>query len=62
VVVGPKAAGEKDEHTTSEAEAIPETSYSYHMNEGDFTGRDPRDLIDEAIAWWHEQIFKIENN
>src|SRR4051794_37275513 len=53
-------AGEKPEPKAMLTKTMPEASYSYHMNRGDFTGRDPRDLIDEAIAWWHEQISKIE--
>lgn len=38
----------------------PKAIYSYHMNEGPFIGRDPRDLIEDAIRWWHEQIINIE--
>lgn len=33
---------------------------SYQMNEGPFAGRDPRDLIREAIEWWDEYLREIE--
>jgi hypothetical protein len=36
------------------------TDYSYHMNDGVFAGRDPRDLIDEAITWWKGELSKID--
>jgi hypothetical protein len=55
-------AGEKPEPTTLPTEARPEASYSYQMNQGYFAGRDPRELIDEAIAWWHQQILTIETS
>jgi hypothetical protein len=32
------------------------------MNNGHFAGRDPRELIDEAIAWWRQQILIIETS
>jgi hypothetical protein len=54
------AADEKTEPLTLPAEARPKATYSYQMNQGHFTGRDPRELIDEAIAWWNEQILIIE--
>ena len=53
------AAGQKPEPVLP-AKARTEASYSYQMNQGHFAGRDPRELIDEAIAWWHQQILKIE--
>jgi hypothetical protein len=34
----------------------------YHMNDGAFAGRDPRDLIDEAISWWNEELSKIDSS
>jgi hypothetical protein len=55
-------AGEKPEPTTLLAEARTEPSYSYQMNQGHFAGRDPRELIGEAIAWWHQQILIIETS
>jgi hypothetical protein len=41
-------------------ETPPRAEYSYQMNEGYYVGRDPRELIDEAIAWWHRQIQVLE--
>jgi hypothetical protein len=38
----------------------PKATHSYHMNHGPFAGRDPRDLIEEAIAWWRTQLDLIE--
>jgi hypothetical protein len=58
VVVG----GEKSDLTSLRAEALPQVTYSYHMNEGTFVGRDPRELIDEAIAWWNQQVIRIETS
>jgi len=39
----------------------PEAIYSYRMNEGPFAGRDPRDLVREAIEWWDTCIKEIES-
>jgi hypothetical protein len=39
---------------------LPKAIYSYHMNDGVFADRDPRDLIDEAIVWWDAQLTKID--
>jgi hypothetical protein len=40
---------------------VPRASvHSYKMNDGKFVGRDPRDLIDEAIAWWKVELSKID--
>jgi hypothetical protein len=36
--------------------------YSYHMNSGPFAGRDPRELIEEGVAWWERQIAEIERD
>jgi hypothetical protein len=38
----------------------PKASYTYHMNDGPFRGRDPRDLIAEAVEWWRDQLDLIE--
>lgn len=35
-------------------------THSYHMNSGSFARRDPRDLVQEAIEWWEQQITEIE--
>jgi len=56
------AAGEKIEPTTLQAEVRPQARYSYQMNQGHFAGRDPRELIDDAIDWWHRQILIIETS
>ncbi len=41
---------------------LPAASHSYHMMTGTYAGRDPRDLIEEAIAWWEQQIESIEQD
>jgi hypothetical protein len=46
--------------------APPETPelpiYNYNMNEGSpFVGRDPRELVAEAIAWWRIELEAIES-
>jgi hypothetical protein len=39
------------------------SAHSYRMNDGEFVGRDdPRDLIDEAIAWWNVELSKIDGS
>ena len=35
--------------------------YSYRMNDGPFSGRDPHDLVEEAILWWRKELEAIEN-
>ena len=40
----------------------PRAQYSYRMKTGAFAGRDTRDVVDEAIAWWERQIEEIEKN
>lgn len=55
-------AGEKPKAAPSIETRPPTVTYSYHMNEGAFAGRDPRDVIDEAIDWWLQQISKIETS
>ena len=34
--------------------------HHYTMNDGFFAGRDQRDLIAEAIAWWETQLTTLE--
>jgi hypothetical protein len=34
--------------------------HHYTMNDGYFAGRDQRDLIAEAIAWWETQLASLE--
>lgn len=34
--------------------------YHYTMNSGPFSGRDQRELIAEAIAWWERQLDAID--
>jgi hypothetical protein len=38
----------------------PEAIYSYHMNDGPFYGRDPHELVAEAITWWRMELQAIE--
>jgi hypothetical protein len=40
----------------------PPPVYKYHMDGGPFNGRDPRDIFQEAIAWWEQQIGVIETD
>jgi len=42
------------------APPVPPPIYSYHMNGGPFHGRDPRDIVQEAIDWWQQQIDAME--
>lgn len=42
------------------ATTIGAIEYHYKMNDGVFMGRDHRDLIQEAISWWYEQLEKLE--
>jgi hypothetical protein len=46
----------------SKARPIPKAIHSYHMNSGPFSGRDPRDLVQEAIEWLEVQITAIEQD
>lgn len=39
-----------------------EVEHHYIMNTGHFAGRDQRDLIQEAIAWWEAQLSRIESD
>jgi hypothetical protein len=34
--------------------------HHYTMNDGVFMGRDHRDLVQEAISWWYEQLEMLE--
>jgi len=34
--------------------------YTYKMKSGRYAGRDPRDLVREAIEWWEKQLDDIE--
>lgn len=36
--------------------------YGYHVNDGPFAGRDPRELVEESIRWWEQQIASIEQD
>jgi len=36
--------------------------YRYSMASGPFMGRDPRDLVEEAIHWWEQQLTLIERD
>jgi hypothetical protein len=38
----------------------PSPIYTYQMTSDHFAGRDPRDLVREAIGWWEEQLDDIE--
>lgn len=34
--------------------------HHYTMNDGAFMGRDHRDLVQEAISWWYDQLEMLE--
>ncbi len=34
--------------------------YAYAMNDGTYKGRDPRDVVREAIDWWDDYLRDIE--
>jgi hypothetical protein len=36
--------------------------HKYSMASGAFEGRDPRDLVEEAIRWWEQQLTLIERD
>lgn len=36
--------------------------YSYPMRTPPYTGRDSRDVVEEAIQWWEKQIDEIERD
>jgi hypothetical protein len=36
--------------------------HRYSMASGAFEGRDPRDLVEEAIRWWEQQLTLIERD
>jgi hypothetical protein len=36
--------------------------HRYSMASGPFEGRDPRDLVEEAIRWWEQQLVLIERD
>jgi hypothetical protein len=40
----------------------PRATHSYHMTGGSFAGRDPHDLVEEAIQWWRSELEAIEKN
>jgi len=42
------------------AATAPKPTHHYHVHDGVFIGRDPRDLIDAAIIWWHTELHSIE--
>lgn len=48
--------------TGEEFEVAPSrpTLYEHVMGEGAFAGRDPRDLVREAINWWREYLDSVD--
>ncbi len=55
-----RAANEVPVLTPDKPRAPRASVHSYKMNDGKFVGRDPRDLIDEAIAWWKVELSRID--
>jgi hypothetical protein len=54
------AAGETPPPNQDRQQADLTSTYSFRMSDGKFVGRDPRDLIDEAIAWWNIELSRID--
>jgi hypothetical protein len=48
--------------TTGESSSLPggATTYEHVMRDGSFAGQDPRDVVQQAIAWWHEYLDQID--
>lgn len=44
----------------SEGQGANPTVHHYTFNSGAFQGRDQRDVLGEAIAWWEEQLDSID--
>jgi hypothetical protein len=55
------AAGQERPASVPQA-AVPKANFAYQMNAGPFVGDDPRDLIEEAIRWWNDQLDQIEKS
>jgi hypothetical protein len=54
------AFGEDRTPLKNAAPPVRAPTYTYHMNGGAFAGRDPRDVVKDAIDWWQRQIDVIE--
>lgn len=35
-------------------------TYTYDIHDGPFDGQDPRDVVQQAIEWWEQQLAGIE--
>jgi hypothetical protein len=57
-----KATAFGEDRTSTEGTAPPARApiYEYRMNGGHFTGDDPRQVVQEAIDWWQQQIDDIQ--
>jgi hypothetical protein len=55
-----RAAGEEKPPLPKASSPKPISSVSYQMNSGTFVGRDPRDVVREAIEWWEDQVATLE--
>ncbi|ABS25295.1 hypothetical protein [Anaeromyxobacter sp. Fw109-5] len=56
----PKSMWGTEDERPSTVPVRPPTEYSYPMTRGPFVGRDQREVIAEAIAWWQEQFDAID--
>jgi hypothetical protein len=56
-----RAGGEDTAPNRAEVHPPPPL-FTYHMNGGPFDGRDPRDIFQEAVDWWQQQIEDIETD
>jgi hypothetical protein len=56
-----RAAGQEPPKVQA-ARPQPIATYTYHMTKGPHAGRDPRELVEEAIQWWHLEIERIERD
>jgi hypothetical protein len=62
VAADARAAGEEKPPLPKTNSPKPSSSVSYQMNSGTFAGRDPRDVVREAIEWWQNQVATIEQD
>lgn len=42
------------------SDASGSTEYQHVMSSGPFAGRDPRDLVGEAIGWWRQYLDRVD--
>jgi hypothetical protein len=60
--VGAMLAGGVGPRGSTAAAGTAETASAALIKSGFYAGRDPRTLIEKAIAWWERQIVQIERD